>query len=197
MPTPVPLHNLRILAIAGLLTACSGDAAGPANEQGSEPRYDVTVTMRYLEVTSSEACDGVGLINGEARDGEFQYRIEVLRGDQLRASMESDNYGSAFGYSFSRLPGELINFANRDFKFESLEPEETVTIRFFGSEWDEFGKDSRMDHRRTDLILPQTFGWEVGTIRDIRVSVPSNGSLVCELTLVWDMSVTKRMVPTQ
>jgi hypothetical protein len=194
MPTSVPRHNLRILGVACLLAACSGDAAGPANEPGFEPRYDVTVTVRYLEVSSSEACDGVGLINGEARDGEFQYRIEV-ESDRFFGFTESDGYGTFLGENFSRLPRELINFANRDFRIEFLEPGESVTISLFGTEWDGAERDSRMDNLRTERVVPSTFDWQVGTFRDLTMTIPSPGSLVCELTLVWDLSVTSRMVP--
>jgi len=198
MQTPArALLNLPILALACLLTACTGDAAGPADPPPPrfEPRFSVTVTVRYLEVSNLEACDGRALFTDEPRDGEFQYRIEVKSGDKFLGFKESENYGSFFGEKFSRLPGELINFANQDFTIESLKPGDNLTLNFFATEWDGAEKDSRMDNRRNERVVPSTFDWVVGTFRDLRVALPSNRSLECELTLVWDLSVTSRMVP--
>lgn len=196
MKTPAhSLRNLRILALAYVLTACSGDAAGPTEQTpGLEPRFDVSVTLRYLDVSGPEACDGRELFTDEPRDGEFQYRIVVESGDRVVGSTESEGYGTFFGENFSRRPGELINFANKTFTIESLRPADNVSIQFFASEWDGTEKDSRMDNRRTEYVAPSTFDWQAGTFRNNSMAIPSNGSLSCELSLVWDMSVTMRMV---
>jgi len=188
------MRHLRTLPLAYVMTACAGDATGPADEPAPafELRFKVTVTVRYLEVSSREACDGVALISREPREGQFQYRILVEAGDKYTGSTESNGYGSVLGEAFWRAPGELINFANRDFEIASLAPGEAFAVSLIGSEWDGLERDSRMDHRSGGASVVLTEGSAAGTFRDRRVEVGDDAD--CGLALVWDYSVTRRMV---
>lgn len=185
------IGNLRFLALACLLAACAGDPTGTEETPGPGfvTRYDVTVTARYLRVSEPEACDGVAAISGDGRDGEFQYRIEVASNDGYFGSMESDDYNSFLGQAIVRLPGELINFTNRDFTVESLLPGDQVTITLFASEWDVASKDPRMDNRRASDVVYIGSSTPAGTARDMAINM---GNSECGLTLVWDLSITKR-----
>ncbi len=199
MPNPThPFLKLRHLAALALLAACSGDATGPAaenEEEGEvlrEPRFDLTATVRYIEVTSEEACDEVNFVTGEPRDGEFQYRVEVSSSAGGFGAHESDGFGSVLGHAFSRFPGELINFANREHQFSQLKVGDKLTVAYFGSEWDGPTRDPRMDERRTAAVFTITSSLEDGIYRDRRI--PTGEGAECELTLVWDLTVRRTMV---
>lgn len=186
------ISTLRFLALACLLAACGGDPTGPEEtpDPGLVTRYDVKVTARYLRVSAPEACDGVAVLSGEGRDGEFQYRIEVSSNDGYFGSMESDDYNSFLGQAIVRMPGELINFANRDFTVESLVPGDQVTITLLASEWDVAEKDDRMDNRRASDVVYISSNTQAGTARDQAINM---GNSECGMTLVWDLSITKRV----
>lgn len=199
MKTPThSLRNLPILALAYLLTACAGDPTGAADPVdpppgGDEPTWTVTVTLRYLELDGIEACDGSTVLTSEPRDGEFQYRLEVRSGDRLYGSTESSGFDTFLGEKFSRKPGELINFTNRNVTVASLTPGDRVFVSVFATEWDGAERDERMSRAEAWDFVEITEGLGAGDFLDQTVRVPQDGYDTCTMVLVYDVSITKRV----
>jgi hypothetical protein len=193
-----PLRNLPTLALAYLLTACSGGSAGPLDPAdpppgSGDPTWTVKVTLRYLEVEGIEACDGSTYLTNEPRDGEFQYRLEVRSGSRLYGSTESSGFDTFLGEKFSRKPGELINFTNRDVRVASLRPGDRVHIGVFATEWDGTERDDRMSREYASTYFEVTDELAPGDFRDRKLSVPESGSFTCALVLVYDLDITKQV----
>lgn len=148
-------RSLAVLAILGSLTACS-DTMGPEAGPAPEPRvtYDLTVETRYIDVEGS--CDED--IFGAQTPGEFQYRLELREGNQLRGSQESSGYNSVTGESFQRNRTTWINFKNRTFSWKGISRSTDIEITFRAAEWDGLKKDARMANRGASKSVPFKVG---------------------------------------
>lgn len=187
--------NLLAIAILCSATACS-DATGPDGDPPPEPPEaqfetltDVTLTPRFLTVRPNSACDGSGVISGEPRNGEFQYRVEGYRNGTRLKLLQSSGYGSVTGAATSAGPGETIQFANETWRFDNLRSGDQVELRLRATEWDATSKDDYLN----DLNNSQYFNIPIDPLdeRDVTLSV---GATSCGLTLHYDRSITTREV---
>lgn len=176
--------NLLAIAILCSATACS-DATGPEFETVT----DVTLTPRYLTVSSNSACDGSGVISGEPRNGEFQYRVEGWRNGTLLESLQSRGYGSVTGAATSAGPRETIQFANETWRFNNLRSGDQVELRLRATEWDGTSRDDYLN----DRTISGDFNIPIDP-QDATNASLSVGTDNCGLTLHFDLSITTREV---
>lgn len=174
-------RNIAVLAVLAAQTACS-DAMGPDGGPTPEPRvtYDLSVKTRYINVEGS--CDED--IFGSQVPGEFQYRIEVREGNQLRGSQESRGYNSVSGESFQRNRTTSINFSDRTFSWRDIPGTRDIEITFRAAEWDGLRKDSRMANRGVSKRVP----FKAGTATH-RVGLGPDAEK-CALGLYYDATWT-------
>jgi hypothetical protein len=195
---------LRSVGVAALLStgvaACSGSPTSPSPAPApgggttppparTETRYDFDVTVRYIDISPVEACDGrVPLINS-VNEGEFQFRIDAL-GSTKTEFLETDNYYDVLGENYKRGPGERINFTNRRWSFADLKDGDGVRVRLRGTEWDANFRDSDMNDLTDTTTWTMTSSMTSRT--DQRLSIGSND---CGMTLVYDLTVATRQIP--
>lgn len=195
----------KLLAIAVIGTtaaACSGDATGPSGGGGTTPppppaptlenRYDVQFTVRYLEITSTDACDARTPIVNTPTNGEFQYRIEA-EGPSDFFTMESDGYGNVLGKAYPAKGGETIDFTNKTFSFKDLKDGELVALRLYASEWDGPVVDSGMNNRRGLKEFQLSDRQPIGTLKALEISASGD----CTVSLVFDQQIDKREVEVE
>lgn len=187
--------NLLAIAILCSATACS-DATGPDVDPPPEPPQaqfetvtDVTLTLRYLTVSSNSACDGIAVISRKPRNGEFQYRVEGYRNGTRLETLQSSGYGSVTGAATSAGPGETIQFANETWRFNNLRSGDEVELRLRATEWDATSRDDYLNDLSASYNINIPIGPEDVNTVGLRV-----GTANCGLTLFYDRSITTREV---
>ncbi len=185
------------LGLAALLAtvACGGSSpTGPGGDGGptTEPRWDITVTSRFVRASSSKSCDGDGLF-GAKDAGEYQFRITGSYGSANR-SYETNDYGKVTGSNFKLDAGETGNFADQGWTFNDLGEGKSVALKLAVTEWDGLAKDDYMDNRsKTVNLVPSSIRPSGGTEKDRELFV---GTSTCGLSLFYDVSITRRDVET-
>lgn len=180
--------NLLAIAILCSATACS-DATGPDGDPTPEAQFetltDVTLTPRFLTVRPNSACDGSGVISGEPRNGEFQYRVEGYRNGTRLKLLQSSGYGSVTGAATSAGPGETIQFANQTWRFDNLRSGDQVELRLRATEWDATSRDDYLNDRTisNDFNIPI----DPEDVTNVELKVGTDN---CGLTLYYDLSIT-------
>lgn len=180
--------NLLAIAILCSATACS-DATGPDGDAQFETVTDVTLTPRFLTVSTHSACDGSGVISGEPRNGEFQYRVEGWRNSTRVETLQSRGYGSVTGAATSAGPGETIQFANETWRFDNLRSGDQVELRLRATEWDATSKDDYLNDRNDSTLFSHPNDPPDAT--NVSLSVGTDN---CGLSLYYDRTSTIREV---
>jgi len=198
------LHALRLLGVVAVLStgvaACSGSPTsptptptpGPGPVPIVESRWDLDLTVRYVKASGDETCDGKNILGG-VNPGEFQYRIVASFGSRTE-TLESFNYGSVLGISYTLSPGEIFNFTNETWTFNNLSAGEGALLRLYATEWDSANKDGGMNNLTdSQTITPSSLLPTGGTRTDRALGV---GNALCGLTLYYDVTARQRQVTT-
>lgn len=194
------MHTRDLLPRLGLAALCATVACGGNSPTGpsdggntsTKPQYDMTIKSRFVKASSSKSCDGDGLF-GAKDAGEYQFRITADYGGTNR-SYETTNYGKVTGSNMKLQAGETGNFTDQSWTFSNLDAGQGVTYKLYVTEWDGLSKDDYMNNlSKTASLVPSSIRPSGGTEKDRQLTV---GTSTCGLTVFYDVSITKRDVPT-